>query len=68
MYPWLYPKLFEAMHDDPSFIYKLFHQYHDQILEASIPMENEDDGYKSIHKWVNNSMDDSKYDSTVPTN
>ena len=50
MYPWLYPNLFEAMHDDPSFIYKLFHQYHDQILEASIPMENEDDGYKSIHK------------------
>ena len=35
MYPWLYPKLFEAMHDDPSFIYKFFHQYHDQILEET---------------------------------
>ena len=32
VYPWLYPKLFEAMHDDPLFIYKLFHQYHHQIL------------------------------------
>lgn len=35
MYPWLYPKLFEAMHDDPSFIYKFFRQYHDQILEET---------------------------------
>ena len=32
MYPWLYPKLFEAMRYDPSFIYKFFHQYHHQIL------------------------------------
>ena len=35
MYPWLYPKLFEAMRYDPSFIYKFFHQYHHQILEET---------------------------------
>ena len=34
MYPWLYPKLFEAMYKDPSFIYKFFHQYHLQIMEV----------------------------------
>jgi hypothetical protein len=36
IYPWLYPKLFEAMHDDPSFIFKFFHRYHDQILEETL--------------------------------
>ena len=33
VYPWHFPKIFEAMNNDPSFIYKFFHQYHDQIFE-----------------------------------
>ena len=31
MYPWHFPKIFEAMNEDASFIYKFFHQYHHQI-------------------------------------
>ena len=32
VYPWLFPKIFEAMNGDPSFIYKFFHKYHHQIF------------------------------------
>ena len=40
-YPWLYPKIFEAMDNsfsnDPSLIYQTFHRYHHRILgEATI--------------------------------
>ena len=40
MYPWHFPKIFEAMNEDSSFIYKFFHQYHHQILdeEAEVGM------------------------------
>lgn len=36
-YPWLYPKIFASMHNNPSLIYRNFHQYHHRILgEAKI--------------------------------
>ena len=40
VYPWHFPKIFEAMNKDPSFLYKFFHQYHHQILdeEAEVGM------------------------------
>ena len=40
VYPWQFPTIFAAMNDDPSFIYKFFHQYHHQILdeEAEVGM------------------------------
>ena len=40
LYPWHFPKFFEAMNEDASFIYKFFHQYHHQILdeEAEVGM------------------------------
>ena len=40
VYPWHFPKIFAAMTDDPSFLYKFFHQYHHQIVdeEAEVGM------------------------------
>ena len=40
VYPWHFPKVFEAMTYDPSLIYKFFHKYHHQILdeEAEVGM------------------------------
>ena len=36
-YPWLYPKIFQSLNNDPSLIYRNFHQYHHRILgEAKI--------------------------------
>ena len=36
-YPWLYPKIFASMNNNPSLIYRNFHQYHHRILgEATI--------------------------------
>ena len=36
-YPWLYPKIFASMNNNPSLIYQTFHEYHHRILgEATI--------------------------------